>query len=109
MRFYFSFDYTGERERKHALVPLLLSKRSANYLREILLEIIGVQINVTVRHFTHTDAHCIRETTEGAKHGRRMSLCNPRYEHDESATTDYAGCLGKSPDVTYASWRAVAS
>lgn len=27
-------------------------------LREILLEIIGVQINVTVRHFTHTDANC---------------------------------------------------
>lgn len=29
-------------------------------LREILLEIVGVQINVTVRHFTYTDAHCTR-------------------------------------------------
>lgn len=30
----------------------LLAIRKTNYLREILLEIIGVQINVTVRHFT---------------------------------------------------------
>lgn len=37
----------------------LLTKIKSNYLREILLEIVGVQINVTVRHFTYTDAHCI--------------------------------------------------
>lgn len=63
-RFSISFDQ-GERER--GPVPLLLSKRNASYLREILLEIVGVQINVTVRHFTHTDAYCSRDTAEGAK------------------------------------------
>lgn len=49
-----------ERERACPAGPFIaISKRSANYLREILLEIVGVQINVTVRHFTYTDAHCI--------------------------------------------------
>ena len=44
-------------DKEYAFLSLLLlSKRNANYLREILLEIVGVQINVTVRHFTYTDA-----------------------------------------------------
>jgi hypothetical protein len=41
-----------------------------NYLRKILFEIVGVEINVTVRHFTPTDAarlsHSAQHTTTTA-------------------------------------------
>lgn len=70
------YDYNVNYSRESNPIPLLLSKRNTNYLREILLEIVGVQINVTVRHFTHTDAYYIWRRRQ--KRRKRVPEVNAR-------------------------------